>query len=227
MSLGILVTAGPTHEPIDAVRYLANRSSGAMGLAIAAAARDAGHDVTLLLGPTPAAAPTGVTTCRYESTADLQSLLDEHFPRCDVLVMAAAVADYRPRRRADGQAAGKLERSEQGLTLELESTPDLVAACAAGKRPGQRVIGFALETPDQLPARASAKLERKALDVIIANPLTTLGAADIDATVYRRDDKPLTPGPMSKPDFARWLVEWMGRAIQPDIEQEGNRSHGA
>lgn len=208
----ILITAGPTHEPIDAVRYLANRSSGAMGVALAEAARDAGHDVTLLLGPVSLQTPTGVVAFRFESTADLQNLLDAHFPACDVLIMAAAVADYRPR-PAPGAGGRKIERRGEGLVLELESTPDLVARCAAAKRAEQVIVGFALEEPAALADRAKAKLSRKRLDAIIANPLRTMAAADIDATVYTAAGEARAPGPMSKADFAKWVMGWLARGL--------------
>lgn len=209
MTRRILITAGPTHEPIDAVRYLANRSSGQLGLHLAEAARDAGLDVTLLLGPVALSPPANIPVARFESAADLTRLLDEHFPGCDVLVMAAAVADYRPRRAA----ATKLPRGAEKLCLELEPTPDLVAACAARKRPGQRVIGFALEEAAVLDARAQDKLRRKGLDAVAANPLGTMGAGDIRATIYTADGRVIKPPqaqPMPKADFARWLIEWIG-----------------
>ncbi len=205
MPLRVLITAGPTHEPIDRVRYIANRSSGAMGLALAAAARDAGCDVTLLLGPVAGDPPTGITTLPYSSSKDLTSQLDHCFSGCDVLIMAAAVADYRPKTYADG----KLPRTTNAMTLELEPVPDLVARCAAGKRPDQRIIGFALEEPQVLRKRATEKLKRKGLDAIVANPLATMGAADIDATLICANGDTLTPGPLPKADFAKWLVGWI------------------
>jgi len=200
----ILITAGPTHEPIDAVRYLANRSSGTMGIALATAFAGAGHKVTLLLGPVHHDVPTNVTCKPFQSTADLQKLLTEFFPTCDVLIMAAAVADYRVK----AGSAGKLERKGEGITLELASTPDLVAECAARKREDQTIIGFALEEPAALAARAQRKLKRKRLDAIIANPLKTMSAADIEATIYTAAGEKFEPGPMSKTDFAKWLVRW-------------------
>ncbi len=203
-----LITAGPTHEPIDAVRYLANRSSGRLGVALAEAARDANASVTLLLGPTLASPPQGVTTHRFESTADLERRIAENLAECDVLVMAAAVADYRPRPR-NVNASGKRPRSEEGLTLELESAPDLVAEAARRKRPDQMIVGFALEEPSALADRARRKLASKQLDAIVANPLKTMGAADIDATIFTPHAEPVCPGPMSKDDFAAWLVEWI------------------
>lgn len=208
----MLITAGPTHEPIDAVRYIANRSSGRMGLALAEAARDAGWNVTLLLGPVALEPPPDVRTFSFESAADLAMLLEEHFPVCDVLIMAAAVADYRLRRVDEG----KLARGAAGLALELEPTPDLVAACAARKRPDQRIIGFALEEPAALEQRAIEKLQRKGLDAIVANPLTTMGAAEVRATVFTAmGESVAVPGAtgraavLPKTDFARWLIRWL------------------
>lgn len=217
MKKRMLVTAGPTHEPIDRVRYLANRSSGATGVAIAQAAARAGYEVMLLLGPATATEPPeapevkiagDIRVERFESTADLQRLLDEHFEECDVLVMAAAVADYRPRPR---KLEEKIERSATGLTLELESTPDLVAGCAKRKRADQRVIAFALEESAKLAERAKAKLARKGVDAIVANPLETMGAPGINATVYTADGAAHHAGAMSKGDFAAWLVGWIGK----------------
>lgn len=210
----ILITAGPTHEPLDAVRYLANRSSGRLGICLAAAAQDSGWDVTLLLGPTPLAPPAGVRLERFETTADLAALLEQHAPACDVLIMAAAVADYRPR----AVAAHKLPRAGQKLVLELEPTPDLVAACAARKRPGQRLIGFALEEPAELATRAQEKLAQKGLDAIVANPLETMNADQIQATVYTADGQVVVPPgaqPMSKDAFARWLLAWIAATAPP------------
>jgi phosphopantothenoylcysteine decarboxylase/phosphopantothenate--cysteine ligase len=204
----ILITAGPTHEPIDAVRYLANRSSGRLGICLAAAARDAGWDVTLLLGPTPLPPPAGVRTERFQTTADLAALLDRYAPACDVLVMAAAVADYRPK----AAAAHKLPRTGEKLVLELEPTPDLIRTCAAGKQPGQRLIGFALEERGVLAARAMEKLAQKGLDAIVANPLETMNADQINATVYTADGPVVAPQAgraVPKDEFARWLIAWI------------------
>lgn len=203
----MLITAGPTHEPLDAVRYIANRSSGRMGYCLAEAAVDAGWDVTLLLGPVALTPPARVETQRFESTDDLMALLGEHFPRSRVLIMAAAVADYRPRE----PAAHKLPRTGIRLGIELEPTPDLVAACAARKHPGQRIIGFALEDRETLEARARDKLSRKGLDAIVANPLETMGAERISAVVYTAAGEMITPpcAPLGKPDFARWLIDWL------------------
>lgn len=210
----MLITAGPTREPLDPVRYISNRSSGQMGLALAAAARAAGWKVTLLLGPVAGRPPAGVRTLRFETTVELARLLDEHFPACDVLIMAAAVADYRPQ----NPEPAKLPRADQPLVLTLEPTPDLVAACTARKRPEQRIIGFALEEEHALPERARRKLRAKGLDAIVANPLATPGAPAVKATVFTADGAIASPGgdadrpaALSKDDFARWLIAWIGR----------------
>lgn len=162
--------------------------------------------VTLLLGPTPLAPrDTRVAVRRFRTTADLEAALLKEFPRCDTLIMAAAVADYRP---VSGSQSGKLSRSEGRMSLELEATPDLLAACAARRRPGQRLIGFALEPADRLMASALRKLERKGLDAIVANPLPTMDSDTIEATFLRPGAPPLTtPGAMSKTDFAAWLLD--------------------
>ena len=209
----VLITAGPSHEAIDAVRYIANRSSGAMGVALAAAAAERGWPTTLLLGPVSAEVSSGVPSAvqvrSFQSTADLERLLDAEVPRCDVLIMAAAVADYRP----PTSAAGKLARGAGGLHIDLEPTPDLVAACAARKRPEQRIVAFALEDPADLEARALAKLRAKGVDAIVANPLETMGSPGVRATVYTANGERLTPPPadgpagLDKPLFARWLMD--------------------
>jgi len=203
----VLITAGPTHEPIDAVRYLANRSSGRLGIALAAAAADRNWSVTLLLGPTPRRCDhTRVRTERFESTADLQTLLQQHAPACDVLIMAAAVADYRP--LAGERGDDKLRRTGERLTLELEPTPDLLAGVAASKRPDQRFIGFALEPAKILVDTAIAKMRRKGVDAIVANPLETMESEAIEAHLLWSDGaNDATPGVIEKERFADWLLD--------------------
>jgi phosphopantothenoylcysteine decarboxylase/phosphopantothenate--cysteine ligase len=202
----ILVTAGPTLEPIDEVRYLANRSSGRMGVAIALEAASRGLPTTLLLGPGPLDPPqvSHLRTVRFRTTDDLQRLLGAHWPAHDVLVMAAAVADYRPSRTAPG----KLPRRDRPLTLELEPTPDLLLGLRGCTRPDQTVIGFALAPGDDLQAAATEKLRRKGLDAIVANPLATMDAATVTAVVLLADGRVLTPGcDLTKGRFAAWLLD--------------------
>lgn len=208
----ILITAGPTHEPIDGVRYLANRSSGRLGIAIANASAERGHPTTLLLGPTHLEpSHTRVITHRFRTAADLRALLAEHFPACDVLIMAAAVADYRPAPNpadSGGIMASKLKRGSGPITLTLEPTPDLLGELADRKRPDQITIGFALEPADRLEASAREKLARKRLDAIVANPLETMDAEDIEATIIAASGEAMsTPGVMPKRAFGVWLLE--------------------
>jgi phosphopantothenoylcysteine decarboxylase/phosphopantothenate--cysteine ligase len=204
----LLITAGPTHEPIDAVRYVGNRSSGRLGVALAEAATAAGHVATLLLGPTalPPPADPRIGLHRFTTAADLAAVLARLWPEHDVLVMAAAVADFRPRAAAGPDA--KLPRGDGGLTLDLEPTPDLLADLAPSTRPDQTVIGFALEPPERLLDSARRKLAAKRLDAIVANPLETMDAPAITATVLLASGATLTPPPgLAKPEFAAWLVE--------------------
>ena len=208
--IGVLVTAGPTHEPIDTVRFIGNRSSGAMGIAIADELASRGAQCTLLLGPTPLS-PThsSIRLLRFRTTADLQALLAREFPHCDVLVMAAAVADYRPPLTKSG-LPGKISRKKQGLTLRLQATPDLVAGMKALRKPGQMVVGFALEPSKTMLARAAAKLTRKGLDLIVANPLETMESRTIRATVLSaRGVEMEQPSPVSKQAFARKLARML------------------
>ncbi len=200
-----LITAGPTHEPVDAVRYLGNRSSGRLGLALAEAARDAGDAVRLLLGPVEKTPPEGVAVDRFESTKNLETLLSRHFPHCDRLIMAAAVADYRPVHPTDA----KVHRAGGRWSLEVEATPDLLRNCAERKRSGQRIVGFALEAPETLEARAADKLAGKGLDAVVANPLGSMGSDRVRATVLTASGRRLEPGAMPKEGFARWLIRWL------------------
>lgn len=204
----MLITAGPTHEPIDAVRYIGNRSSGRLGIAVAEEAARRGWPTTLLLGPTALAPSDGrVTLRRFQSASDLEALLRQEMPLCDVLVMAAAVADYRPRAVPDA-LKGKWRRITSGMTLELEPTPDLVARCAADRRPGQFIVGFALEPRAELLASARDKLSRKGIDLIVANPLETMDSPAIEATVIGADGlEAHTEGRIDKREFAPWLLD--------------------
>jgi phosphopantothenoylcysteine decarboxylase/phosphopantothenate--cysteine ligase len=206
----LLITAGPTHEPIDAVRYLGNRSSGRLGIALAdeAVRRSSGWDVTLLLGPAPRTpSDSRVRVRRFRTAADLQTLLAEEAGEATVVLMAAAVADYRPRIDA-GSLAGKIRRKNERLRLDLEPTPDLLAGLAAERRPGQILVGFALEPRDELLASARAKLERKGIDLVVGNPLETMDSETIEAVVLGRDGfEARTPGAISKEKFAAWLLD--------------------
>ena len=162
----VLVTAGPTHEPIDPVRYLANRSSGRQGFAIAAAAAEAGARVTLVAGPVTLATPPGVERVDVESAAEMAAEVDAALP-ADCAIMVAAVADWRVR-----EASGhKLKKGSGAPTLELAETPDILATLAASPRRPRLLVGFAAETQDVL-AQAITKRTRKGADWIVANDVS-------------------------------------------------------
>ncbi|MBQ3283508.1 MAG: bifunctional phosphopantothenoylcysteine decarboxylase/phosphopantothenate--cysteine ligase CoaBC, partial [Atopobiaceae bacterium] len=163
----VVITAGPTHEAIDPVRFIANASSGKMGYALARAARDAGASVTLVSGPVALAAPHGVEVMRVTSAAQMLEATCRAFEGADVAILAAAVADYTPASPADH----KLKKAHERLdTVELVETADILATISAAK--GRRVVvGFAAETND-LVANATAKLSRKGCDMIVANDVS-------------------------------------------------------
>ena len=167
--LRVLITAGGTREAIDSVRFIGNRSSGRMGVALAAAAAGRGAAVTLLAANVGLPTPPGVARIDVSSAAELATEAGRAFESAHVLLMSAAVADFRPRAATDG----KLVREASGsLTLELEATEDLLATLAAERRPGQTLVGFAAEHGGDVLARARTKLERKGLDAIVVNDVS-------------------------------------------------------
>jgi phosphopantothenoylcysteine decarboxylase/phosphopantothenate--cysteine ligase len=176
----VLVTAGPTLEDIDPVRFVSNRSSGRMGYRVAEAARDRGARVILVSGPTSLRPPGGVEHVAVRSAEEMARAVEEHLPRATVVVGAAAVADYRP-----AVVSGvKLKKGDGPLRLELERTRDILAA--VGEKKGNRVlVGFAAETED-LEARARAKLEAKKLDLVVANDVSTGFGGERNAAVLVR-----------------------------------------
>ena len=172
----VLVTAGPTHEPVDAVRFLGNRSSGRMGLALAETAASRGADVTLVLGPSALTPPSGVDVIRVETAQEMSDAVDEAFEGADAVVMAAAVADFRPARPRED----KIKKEAGVPSLELEATPDILAGL--GKRKGgQLLVGFAAETGD-VESEGRRKLAEKNLDMIVANLVGTSGTGFESAT---------------------------------------------
>ena len=162
--MNILITAGPTREKIDPVRFISNRSTGKMGYAIATYAASLGHQVTLISGPVSLKAPAGVTLIPVESAADMAAAVHANTPEADVIIMSAAVADYRPAHPIDS----KMKKQPGNLFLELERTEDILGTVGKNKRTDQLLIGFAAET-EELEARALDKLKRKNMDWIIAN----------------------------------------------------------
>ena len=171
--LNVLVTAGGTREPIDSVRYVGNRSSGRMGLALAAAAERRGATVLVIAANVSIPRPAGIEYVDVETTAQLAAACDARFEEADVLIMAAAVADYAPA----APHAGKLKKDQTGeeLNLRLERTQDVLSALAARRRPGQVLVGFAAEHGDGALEHGRGKLTRKNLDAVVVNDIGTAG----------------------------------------------------
>ena len=167
----VVVTAGPTREPLDPVRFLSNRSSGKMGVALAAAAWRRGAEVTLVAGPMSAAPPTGVALVPVETTEDMGRAVEQVLPTADVLIMAAAPADFR----AATPAARKIKKANAPAAIALADAPDILLATRSVRRDGTVVVGFALETDDPLAA-GRGKLVSKGLDLIVVNDATEPGA---------------------------------------------------
>lgn len=199
----VVVTAGPTHEHLDPVRYLANESSGRMGFAIAEAAARAGDRVVLVAGPVGLATPPGVRRVDVVSAREMLREVRAAFRQADALYMAAAVCDWRPARRLRGKWRAKDTGAERAV-LELVRNPDIVATVA--RRKGTRlVVGFALETADGR-ARALAKLRAKGLDYIVLNDPSALGAERTAVTILGRDGSEQRLAGRSKRAVARVLL---------------------
>lgn len=203
----VLVTAGPTVEPIDSVRYISNYSSGKMGYAIAEAAAAAGARVVLVSGPVALAAPAGVEVVPVKTARDMLAAAASVFPAADAAIFAAAVADLRPANPADRKL--KKGRDDAALAnVPLTENPDILATLAAGKRPDQYVVGFAAETNDVL-MNAHAKLKKKNADMIVANQVgdgLAFGTDNNEVWLVTKGDDVLLPL-MSKRAVAERLVE--------------------
>ena len=213
----IVVTAGPTCEDLDPVRFLTNRSSGKMGYALAQAAARRGASVILISGPTRLDPPQGVQFVSVRTTEEMHLAVLENFPRATSLIMAAAVADYRPA----SPESKKIKRTGARLNLELEATVDILADVARDK--GARVvIGFAAET-ENVAAHARAKLESKQADLIVANDVTAEGAGfDHDTnviTLYFRDGSEKAFARMPKIDAAQRILDHL-RGLRQSREHE-------
>lgn len=202
----VLMTAGPTHEAIDPVRYISNASSGKMGYALAVAASEAGASVTLISGPVALAKPSRVQVIDVVSAAEMSAAVMSQIAGVDIFISAAAVADYR----CQSVSPQKIAKNEAIWHLELERNPDIVANVAQLK-PRLFVVGFAAET-DQLLIKAKAKLKNKGLDVMIANQIGEagigIGSDDNEVTVLWQDQVQVYPR-MSKQKLARQLIEFI------------------
>lgn len=219
----ILVTAGPTREPLDPVRFLTNRSSGKMGYALARMARYRGAEVILVSGPTHLEPPAGVEVVAVETAEQMRAACQERLPAVDAVIMAAAVADFRPA----APAASKIKKEQLkdqarsgqdgALTLELVPTPDILKALAERRRAGQVLVGFAAETED-LESFARRKLQQKGVDLIVANDVTRPGAGfevDTNAALLlgadgTRLEVPLVP----KEVLADRILDWVAARLR-------------
>jgi phosphopantothenoylcysteine decarboxylase/phosphopantothenate--cysteine ligase len=213
--LRAVVTAGGTREPIDPVRFLGNRSSGKMGNALAAACLEAGAEVVLITAAEPPPATPRLSVTRVETAAEMGAAVWAALDHAGLLLMAAAVADYRPRETAEH----KIKKSRTGMTLDLVPTVDILESL--GRHPRRRqvlVVGFAAETDDLL-ANAAAKLRRKGLDLIVLNdvgsPGVGMGADDNAVTVLDRDGVVLSVERSAKLEVARRLVSLVAARLGP------------
>ena len=201
----ILVTAGPTREEIDPVRFISNHSSGKMGYAIARQARLRGGEVTLVTGPAAIAPPFGVTVIRVESAEQMREAVLGRLEETDIVIKAAAVADYRPRLRAET----KVKKTASHLAIELEKNPDILAEIG-GRKGGRLLVGFAAET-DDLVANATLKLTRKNLDLVVANDVSQEGAGfHVDTNIAKllfRDGRVEELPLMAKDELAAVILD--------------------
>jgi phosphopantothenoylcysteine decarboxylase/phosphopantothenate--cysteine ligase len=200
-----LVTAGRTEEEIDPVRFISNRSSGRMGFAVVRRARERGASVALVHGTVDVAAPEANSVARVTSAAELKRAVDRAFPRCDVLVMAAAVADFTPAKRS----RDKMKRAGESQTIELKPTPDILAGLKGKKKPGQIVVGFALETSDA-EANALRKIREKGCDYLVLNSVgerTGFAVETNRVTIFRGAKKLVTTPLVSKDEAASIILD--------------------
>jgi phosphopantothenoylcysteine decarboxylase/phosphopantothenate--cysteine ligase len=213
----VLVTAGPTHEPIDPVRFLGNRSSGKMGVAVAAEALARGARVTLVLGPGTVAPPPGANVVRVETAEQMRDAVVDTIEDADAVVMAAAVADFRPK----GVADDKIKKEHGVPELVLEPTPDILGELGGRRRPGQVLVGFAAETGDVV-AEGRAKLARKHVDLLLANLVgrdgTGFGSDTDDAAILSADGDDVAMRAWTKRELASAIcdrISSMLRTITP------------
>ncbi len=207
----IVITAGPTREKIDSVRFFTNRSTGKMGYALAETATKLGADVTLISGPTNLAVPAGVPTIQVETAQEMYDAVMKHFADADVVIKTAAVADYRPKIVYDN----KMKKSDGDLSIELERTMDILKEL--GERKEQQIlIGFAAET-DHVEAYATKKLIEKNADMIVANNISAQGAGfGVDTnivTMYKRDGGSISLPKLTKHEVASCILKELAKML--------------
>lgn len=203
----VLVTAGPTREKIDPVRYISNHSTGKMGYAIARAAMMRGAEVTLVTGKTELLPPVGVCTVQVESAADMATAVKECADRQDIIIKAAAVADYRPKYIANE----KVKKKDDNMSIELERTEDILGFLGARKKEGQFLCGFSMETENMIE-NSRKKLEKKNLDLIVANNLKQQGAGfgtDTNIVTLLSEEDTIQLPVMKKEEVADELLDYI------------------
>jgi len=202
----VLITAGPTYEKIDPVRFIGNRSTGKMGLAIAKRCLALGGEVTMVLGPNNLEIPSGIEIVKVESAAEMFKACDERFDKAELTVLSAAVADFTPKEVAQQKIKKKGER----ISLDLTKTTDIAASLGQRKRKNQIIVGFALETNNEM-ANAKSKLERKNFDFIVLNSMkdkgATFGYDTNKVTIISKDNKIHDYELKSKDDVARDILD--------------------
>ncbi|MGE5234177.1 MAG: bifunctional phosphopantothenoylcysteine decarboxylase/phosphopantothenate--cysteine ligase CoaBC [Acidobacteriota bacterium] len=218
----VVVSAGPTHEPIDAVRFLANRSSGKMGFALATEAARRGARVTLVAGPVELATPAGVERIDVETAHEMEEAVHGAAPSADLVILAAAVADFRPRRAAEG----KIKKEAFGPALELELNPDILAGVAE-LAPHAVRVGFAAETA-HVERTAAEKLRQKRVQFLVANDVSrsdiAFGSDSNEVTVYREHGDPLFLSRRPKAALAADLIDLFAEALSRRERQPADTS---
>lgn len=211
----ILITSGPTRQYLDPVRYLTNASSGLMGRSLAVAALEGGHDVVIVSGPVEVTYPVECEVIPVISTEEMLEACQGVFPQCDGLIGAAAPCDYRPQ----VVSPGKINKTGDPLVLHLIETPDVVATLGAGKKPGQWLVGFALETEDQR-FRALTKLEKKSCDLMVLNGPEAMHAAENQVEIIDRQGTVIETLAGPKERVARGILNVIDRRL---LEAAGSR----
>jgi phosphopantothenoylcysteine decarboxylase/phosphopantothenate--cysteine ligase len=208
MTMRVLITAGPTREYLDDVRYLSNASTGRMGFALAEAVLAAGHEVVLACGPVSLTPPQGCIVHSVETTEELLNVCNQQFPQCDGVIATAAVCDYRPKSRFQG----KLAKTGVSLELELVETADVLADL--GRNKGDRwIIGFALESDEFAHVNALRKLKHKNCDAIVLNRPTAIGSESNRIEVIDKAGGTVATYSGTKAEVARELWAWIMQSV--------------
>jgi len=204
--LNIVITAGPTQEPIDIVRFITNSSTGTFGYMIAQVAKEKGHNVILVSGPTSVKLPDYIEAVQIRTAGQMYETVKRNFYDCDVLIMAAAVCDFRPKQPL---VTGKIKKEEGIPILELERTPDTLERLSRIKE-NQIMVGFALEV-SELEEKAKEKLKKKKLDLVIANKISSsvspFGEKNVDVIIIDKDEKTNPYSDISKKELAAVIVD--------------------